>query len=320
MSYIHLTQDERYQIKAYLQMGKSQAEIARKLKRSESSIGRELTRNTGERGYRPKQAQEMATKRHKEKIKAIKMTKSTISLIEEKIRLDWSPEQISGRLLKDEGISISHETIYQHILNDKNDGGDLYTHLRCQKKRKKRYGTKAHDRRGQIKDKVSIEKRPSIVENKSRIGDWEGDLVIGKNHKRALVTLVERKSKKTKIALVESKQAKPVSDAVIKILTNEKTHTLTLDNGKEFAAHKDINAKTSASVYFAHPYSSWERGLNENTNGLIRQYFPKGSCFKNITVSDVKRVENILNNRPRKDLGYCTPNEIYNGTRRIKHE
>jgi len=150
MSYIHLTQDERYQIKAYLQMGKSQAEIARKLKRSESSIGRELTRNTGERGYRPKQAQEMATKRHKEKIKAIKMTKSTISLIEEKIRLDWSPEQISGRLLKDEGISISHETIYQHILNDKNDGGDLYTHLRCQKKRKKRYGTKAHDRRGQI--------------------------------------------------------------------------------------------------------------------------------------------------------------------------
>ena len=288
--------------------------------RNKSTIYRELARNTGARGYRPKQAGEMASERHKLKPKAINITPSVITIVEKKILLDWSPEQISGRLLREDNISISHEAIYQHILADKLAGGDLYKHLRCQKKNKKRYGTKSDDKRGKIKDKVSIEKRPQVVDNKTRKGDWEGDLVIGKNHKRALVTLVDRKTKKAKIAIIDSKHATPVSLAVIDLLKNETKHTITFDNGKEFAGHKHMKAKTGAMIYFAHPYSSWERGLNENTNGLIRQYFPKGSCFDNISDAEVKRVEDILNNRPRKTLSYRTPNEVYSGIKRVCSE
>jgi IS30 family transposase len=322
MNYHHITQEERYQIYAYKQTGKLAIEIAELLDRNKSTIYRELSRNSGGRGYQPKQAQELATKRHQSKFKAIKMTAEVVSIIKGKIILDWSPEQISGRAFKDENLqfSISHETIYQYMLADKLSGGLLYRHLRCQKKNKKRYGTKSDDKRGQIKDKISIEKRPQIVEEKSRKGDWEGDLIIGKNHKRALVTLADRKTKKVKIAIVDSKHAEPVSEAVIKLLENETKHTVTFDNGKEFAGHKEIKEKTGAMIYFAHPYSSWERGLNENTNGLIRQYFPKGSSFESITNADVKRVENILNNRPRKTLGFCTPNEIYDGTRRVRYQ
>lgn len=320
MKYTHLTQEERYQIKAYIQIGKSKIDIAAELGRHKSTISREIERNTGGKGYRPKQAHDKAKDRLKNANKAIKMTPELITKIEGMIRLDWSPEQISGRLLNDESIFISHESIYQHILNDKKKGGDLYTHLRCQKKNKKRYGTKSNDKRGKIKDRVSIENRPQIVEEKTRKGDWEGDLVIGKNHKRALVTLADRKTKKVKIAIIDSKEADGVEAAVTELLKEETVHTVTFDNGKEFSNHKEIAKNTGAKIYFAHPYSSWERGLNENTNGLIRQYFPKGSSFKSITRADVKRVESTLNNRPRKTLSYCTPNEIYSGERRIQYE
>lgn len=319
MSYNHLTSEERYLIHAYKASGLLAPEIADILGRNKSTIYREIERNTSGRGYRPKQADELASKRQSEKRKAIKMTESTIAKIEAKIKEDWSPEQISGRLLNEDNISISHETIYQHILKDKASGGDLHVHLRCQKKNKKRYGTKASDKRGQIVNRVSIDERPKIVDDKNRKGDWEGDLVIGKNHKRALVTLADRKTKKVKIAIVDSKHAGPVSQALIDLLIDETKHTVTLDNGKEFAGHELVKDQTGADVYFAHPYSSWERGLNENTNGLIRQYFPKGSCFEHITDADCRRVENILNNRPRKTLGYLTPNEVYSGERRVQY-
>jgi IS30 family transposase len=316
MSYTHLTQEERYQIYAYKKTGKSTPEIGLELGRNKSSIYRELKRNTGGRGYRPKQANGMALVRLSNTKKTIKMVDEVVTKIEEKIRLDWSPEQVSGRLLKEEGISISHETIYQHILKDKKDGGFLYTHLRCQKKRRKRYGSKSRDKRGQIKDRVSIESRPKVVDKKSRIGDWEGDLVIGKNHKGALVTLADRKSKKVKIAKIDSKNAGIVDKAVFNLLKDEKVITITFDNGKEFSHHKSMAKKLDARIFFAHPYSSWERGLNENTNGIIRQYFRKGSSFENLTDKDAKVVEKILNNRPRKTLGFNTPNEIYSGQRR----
>ena len=316
MNYTHLTQEERYQIHAYKQAGKSVPEIAKKLGRNKSSLYRELERNTGQRGYRPKQADALAVKRLSNAPKAIKLTEIVIVKVEEKLRCYWSPEQISGRLLKEEGISISHETIYQHILRDKKNGGDLYTYLRHQKKRRRRYGSKVHDRRGQIKDKVSIDERPKVVDAKTRLGDWEGDLVIGKNHKGALVTLAERKSMKVKIDIVPSKEANGVGKSVSNLLSKEKVFTITFDNGKEFANHKQMAVDTSSKVYFAHPYSSWERGLNENTNGLIRQFFKKGSSFENISNEDVKAVEDLLNNRPRKSLGYNTPNEIYSGERR----
>jgi IS30 family transposase len=320
MKYCHLTQDERSQIYAYKTTGMSHDKIALSLGRNKSTISREFIRNTGGKGYRPKQAHQLAAERLKTAYKATTITDHIISIVEEKIRLDWSPEQVSGRLLKEDNISISHETIYQHILKDKKAGGDLYTHLRCQKKRRKRYGTKAHDKRGQIKDRVSIEKRPRVVDEKSRKGDWEGDLVIGKNHKRALVTLVDRKTKKIKIALVESKEAEGVEKAVTNLLKRETSYTITFDNGKEFSNHKEMAQNTGAKIYFAHPYSSWERGLNENSNGLARQYFPKGSSFKDITHDDVAKVENILNNRPRKTLRYATPNEIYSGKKRVQYE
>jgi len=298
-------------------MGKSVTEISLEIDRNKGTISRELRRNCGQRGYRPRQAHALATERFQNSEKAIKLTTETIGLINEKILLDWSPEQVSGRLKKDHNISISHETIYQHILEDKKNGGALYTHLRCQKKRRKRYGTKPHDRRGQIKNKVSIELRPKIVDEKTRIGDWEGDLVIGKNHVGALVTLVDRKSKKVLIAKVKSKNATRVKSEVCKMLKDKKVHTITFDNGKEFSYHELMAEKLDAKVYFAHAYSSYERGLNENTNGLIRQYFTKGSSFENITKEDVKKVEDTLNNRPRKGIGYCTPNEIYFGKKRI---
>lgn len=320
MNYTHLTQTERYQIYAFKKIGYLPGEIAQEIGRDPSTIYRELNRNTGEKGYRPKQAQETATERLKNIQKAIKMTKELIQQIDEKIRLNWSPEQISGRLFKEKGLEISHERIYQHILDDKKKGGSLHKHLRCQKKRKKRYGTKAHDRRGQIPNKVSIEERPAIVETKSRTGDWEGDLVIGKNHKNAIVTLVDRQSKKVKFAKVKSKKAAVVETSICRILKGENIFTLTFDNGKEFSNHESMANKLNAKIYFAHPYSSYERGLNENSNGLLRQYFPKGSCFELITDKDIKMAEDALNNRPRKSLGFNTPNEIYSGERRVPRQ
>jgi IS30 family transposase len=206
-------------------------------------------------------------------------------------------------------LSISHERIYQYVLADKKSGGTLYQHLRhSNKKRKKRYGS--HDRRGQLKNRISIDERPKIVDKKTRIGDWEIDTVIGKNHKGALVTIVDRVSKVTVIEKVATKHADGVTDATIKGLLPYIVHTITGDNGKEFAGHEWIAKALDTNFYFAHPYSSWQRGCNENTNGLIRQYVPKGSSFDHLTNKDAKKIMGRLNNRPRKSLGYRTPNEF----------
>jgi IS30 family transposase len=240
------------------------------------------------------------------------MTPALILLIEARILLDWSPEQVSGQLEDELGILVSHERIYQHIWADKRHGGILYTHLRqCHKKRKKKYGSK--DKRGQIRNRVSIDERPAIVAEKTRIGDWEIDTVIGQNHQGALVTIVDRVSKFTLIKKVDSKHAEVVTAATIILLQPylDKTLTITADNGKEFAGHETIKEQLSANVYFAHPYCSWERGLNENTNGLIRQYFTKGSSFENITDDEVEAVMNKLNHRPRKTLKFKTPHTVF---------
>ena len=289
----------------------NQTAIALELGVDKSTISRELTRNIGGNGYHAKQAQLFSDNRRKMAEKHIKMTSDLKQTIREQLCDDWSPDQIAGRLKQTENILISHESIYKYILEDKDSGGELYKHLRhFGKKRKKRYGSP--DRRGQIKNRVSIEKRPMIVDKKTRIGDWEGDTVIGKNHKGALVTLVDRVSKVTLIAKVSSKEADGVTDATIKMLGPYANfvRTITFDNGKEFSGHEIIAKRLAAKVYFAHPYSSWERGLNENTNGLIRQYVPKGSSFDGLTHDDVHRVSIRLNNRPRKSLGYLTPNEL----------
>ena len=301
--YNQITKEERYQIQAELKAGLSVPEIANGLGRDKSSVYREINRNIGLRGYRPEQANEKALTRRKEAAKAVKMTAAFVMKIEELIRLEWSPEQISGRRLKEHNECISHERIYQHIWADKQKGGDLYTYLRRQGKKydKRRNGKST---RGQIKNQVSIDDRPEIVDNKTRVGDWEIDTVIGKNHKGAIVTIVERKTLFTVAALVDSKQADVVTDATINLLTPliGRVHTITADNGKEFSWHENFAEALNTKVYFAHPYSSWERGLNENTNGLLRQYFPKGTDFRTLTQKDIDDAVYKINNRPRKIL------------------
>lgn len=310
--YTQLAREQRYQIHALLKAGHNQSEIAMMLGCHKSTISRELRRNCGLRGYRPKQADQLAMNRRAEKVKP-RIQPEHWALVEQLLRQDWSPEQISLWLAKEKHLTVSHEWIYQYVLDDKRHGGDLHRHLRCQKARKKRYG--AYERRGQLSNRVSIDERPAIVERRSRIGDWELDTIIGKHHRLALVSLTERKSRLTLIAKVATRTADNVEHAVIDLLgpLSKRVHTITSDNGKEFANHECIAEALGAAFYFAHPYASWERGLNENTNGLIRQYFPKGSAFTSITESDLQRVMNKLNNRPRKCLGMKTPNQVFFG-------
>lgn len=309
--YKQLTYEQRCQISALKKRGDSQRTIANLIGVSQSTVSRELTRNAGERGYRHKQAQSKAVQRRSEAAKPTKMTPPMVELIESKLCLDWSPEQISGWLLESKGELVSFETIYLHVWADKKAGGDLYTHLRHQGKKynKRRHGKSS---RGQIKNRVSIDDRPEIVDDRSRVGDWEIDTVIGKGHSGALVTIVERFTKLTVSAQVKSKTAEDVAEATIALLTPFKAvvHTITADNGKEFAYHEKISEALSADVYFSHPYSSWERGLNENTNGLLRQYFPKQTDLKQVSEEAVNNAVKKLNTRPRKSLDYKTPAQV----------
>lgn len=312
MRYKQLTQVERYQIYALLKAGHTQSEIAMILDRHKSTVSREIRRNTGLRGYQPKQAQRLTEERRQAKVQP-RICHTVWHNVTRLLRQDWSPEQISLWFKAEIDVSISHEWIYQYVLQDKTEGGDLYQHLRCQKQRRKRYGS--YNRRGQLIDRVSIDERPTVVDLRSRIGDWELDTIIGKGHKQAIVSLTERKSRYTLIQKVERKTAQCVSKAIIKLLSpiSDQVLTLTSDNGKEFADHKNIASKLNAKFYFAHPYASWERGLNENTNGLIRQYFPKNRDFTTITQKEINQAMIKLNNRPRKCLGMKTPNQVFLG-------
>lgn len=310
-AYKQLTSGQRYQISALAKIGYGPTEIAEELEVHKSTISRELSRNKGERGYRPKQADEKARERREQIRPQKRIRAETWKLVEEKICEDWSPEQVSGSLKKNQGIQISHEWIYQHILADKQENGKLYTHLRQHGKRRKRYGM--YDRRGKLPNRVSIEDRPEVVEQRERLGDWEIDTLVGKGHRGALVSLVERKSRYTLLQPVTQRLANLVADATISLLlpfTNS-VHTITGDNGKEFAEHVRIAETLKSSFYFAHPYSAWERGTNENTNGLVRQYFPKKTDFSTVTLADAKVAVEKLNQRPRKCLDFKTPFEVF---------
>lgn len=309
MTYKQLTREQRYQIYALKKKNHSQIDIADTLGVHRSTISRELKRNIGKRGYRPEQAHRFTLER-RAKAKC-RIGSQTWQLIEDKIKEDWSPQQISEQFKKKGIACVSHERIYQHILKDKRKGGKLHTHLRCQKKRRKRYGS--YDRRGQIPNKQSIDERPDLVEKRERIGDMEIDTVIGKGHQGGLTTIVDRMSRYTFIHRIDTKQADEVKKATIKLLESEakRLHTITSDNGKEFAQHQLIADELGIDFYFAHPYASWERGTNENTNGLIRQYFPKSTNFLEVTDEQVVLVAEKLNHRPRKALGYLTPHEVF---------
>jgi IS30 family transposase len=316
MEYNHLTEEERYQIDDLRREGFNQKQIAKKIRRSSSTLSRELHRNEGERGWRPRQAQLKAQERLvvRGKNNARKVSEEAWRYAEKHLTEDqWSPEQISGRAELDGIEGISHETIYQRILEDKNASGNLYTHLRCKKKRKKRYGS-ARSTRGAIPNRVDIDQRPAIVDSRKRTGDWEGDTIIGSHDGGAVIaSMVERKSRYTVLAKAKNKTTTAVITSINQHMLPiaNLVHTITLDNGKEFSLHGAMSTMLDADVYFAKPYHSWERGLNENTNGLVRQYFPKKIPFDKITHHDLQRVVRKLNNRPRKCLGYKTTFEVF---------
>jgi IS30 family transposase len=312
LSYRHLTMYDRTVLKTLLQEGKSKQYIAERLGRSLSTIKRELRRNSGRRGYRPKQAQEMSEARSSVP-RTQKMTPEVSAYIAGKLAEKLSPEQISGTMEPAVGVRLSHERIYQLIWQDKREGGMLYIHLRIAngKKHRKRYGK--NDWRGRIPGRIGIEERPAIVSRKTRLGDWEADLVSGAHHRGFLVTLVERKSKFTLIGHVMNKTSELVGAEIIRLLSGhkDKVHTVTYDNGREFSGHQTINAALLCASYFAAPYHSWERGLNENTNGLIRQYIPKDSDIRRIDRAYIQFVQDSLNRRPRKTLDFRTPEKVF---------
>jgi IS30 family transposase len=309
MSYTQLTQEQRYQISALLKMGHNRTEIAEVIGTHKSTVSRELGRNRGMRGYQPKQAHRKALSRRNHS--RVRIMPEIWELIEAKLRLEWSPEQISGWLHRHQAIQVSHEWIYQYILVDKQVGGDLYRHLRCHKKRRKRYGS--YDRRGQLPNRVSIEERPAIVEQRQRIGDWEVDTIVGKRHHQAIVTLTERKSRFSLLRKVERRTADQVTEALIDLLlpVSNRLHTITADNGKEFAEHERVAQALQADFFFAHPYAAWERGANENMNGLVRQYIPKNCDFASVTDAELILIMKRLNHRPRKCLDFLSPFEVF---------
>lgn len=310
----HLTEGQRYEIFAYLRSEKSQNEIAQILGFNKSTISRELKRNCDKRNgeYRPELAQRKYKNRINKRNHYQRFSEDIRARVDELLKNDYSPEQISGRM-KTEGLEcVSHETIYLYVWRDKKQGGELYKHLRRRGRHYTKRGSKTNGR-GFIKNRVDIDQRPSIVDEKIRFGDLEIDTVIGKNHKGALLTINDRATSLVWIRLLSGKEAAPLTEAAIKALWPVKDiiHTITADNGKEFSFHEEIANDLDISIYFAKPYHSWERGANENTNGLIRQYFPKGTDLGEITHEQVMQVQNILNSRPRKRLGYMTPKEKF---------
>lgn len=312
--YKQLTTGQRYQIYGLKQSGLNQTQIALNVGVDKSTISREFRRNKGKRGWRPNQAQSFRDERKQACNNGKHFSLSEWAEVDRLLRKDLSPEQTANRLELEGGLQISHEAIYQHVYADKRDGGNLCNNLRSQKQRRKRYAS-GQQRRGMIKNRVSIDDRPGIVDQKTRIGDWEGDTVIGKNHRGGLVTLAERKSRYVLAGHIRSKHADGVTAVTTRLLTpfKDRCHTITFDNGKEFAEHERIATELQALIYFAHPYHSWERGLNENSNGLLRQYFPKSMELTNITEDQVQWAVERLNHRPRKVLGFRSPHEVLFG-------
>jgi len=310
MTQKQLTLEKRYEIKAYIQAGFSKTEIAHKIKVHKSTITRELQRNSGRSGYYPKAADIKSKQRRQNARKHIKFTQDIQNKVKALLLLDFSPEQISGRLKKEKDISISHERIYQYLREDRAAGGSLWKSLRHSNKiRKKRNRT---ERRGHIPDRVFIDQRPKIVDQRRRIGDWEADTLWKPRGKGgALLTLVERKTGYTLLTWLPDRKALRIAETITTLLSDfkERVHTLTVDNGKEFAEHKMISANLKTKIYFAHPYHSWERGTIENTNGLIRQYFPRKIRLDQSVAKQVPFVQQRLNFRPRKRLNYKTPYE-----------
>lgn len=311
MSYRQLTREQRYQIWACLRMGMKKSRIAEEVGVHKSTITRELRRNEwGRWKYNPSRAARFARERHRDKIKH-RIDELTWARVDSLLKLEWRPEQIAMRLKLENFPTASHETIYQHIYQNKREGGMLYTHLPRQHTYRKRIHK--YCKRGFREPRRPISERPAIVETRSRIGDWEADTIIGRKQQQAIVSIVERSSRFCLLQKVMRRSAELVAHAACQILlpVKHKVLTITSDNGSEFAGHLNIALSLGADFFFADPYSSWQRGTNENTNGLVRQYFPKKTDFSLLSDADIQLVADRLNNRPRKCLGFRTPSEVF---------
>jgi IS30 family transposase len=315
MKYKHISQAERYQIYALMKAGHDQSQIAKLLDRQKSTISRELIRNTGYRGYRPKQACEFSVERAQNSRNAPTVEPWVREEACSLARMQCSPEQIAARL------PISHETMYQHVYADKAQGGFLWKSLRCQKQKRKRYAG-GRDRRGQIPNRRRLSERTLHIEARRQAGHLECDTVIGASHKGAVVTMVERKSGYAVLAKVVNKTSDLVSSAIVSNLQPFaiRVKTLTYGNGKEFVAHGLIDQQLNSTAYFAKPFASWERGSNENFNGLLRQYISKKRAMSTVSDVEIRIIQNRLNNRPRKRLVLKTPEEVFNQSSALRFE
>ena len=315
----HITIEQRYVIQSLLKLGLQQKEIAIQIGKDKSVVSRELKRNANDSGlYNAQFAHENARQRALKKAKHRKFTDEVKAYVSALLRDDFSPEQISG-IAKKHGIGcVSHETIYQFVWSDKKDKGTLYQHLRNKGRRYRKRGAQK-DSRGIIRNRVDISERPAIVDKKERFGDLEIDTVIGKNHRGALLTINDRATGLVWIRKLKGKEANALYLKAVNTLMpfKDRLHTITSDNGKEFACHELISLRLKVKMYFARPYHSWERGANENLNGLIRQYFPKGCEFEKVTPKQIKVVETKLNNRPRKRFNFDTPLERFHQIKKI---
>lgn len=320
MSYKHITPDQRNELSALKRTKTKQKEIAQILGKNRTTIYRESIRNKNKDGkYDARIAKQKTTERRikaNQRFRKIENNKWLREYIIKKLKKYWSPEQISGRLkkkwTKDKSRHIGKDSIYEFIYTERKD---LVKYLRCQKgKYRRRYGTRIREKQREEAKKKRIDMRPKIVEKRGRIGDWEGDTIVGGERKIHILTHVERKSgilfadklERATAGLTEEKTIKRFE----KIPRNKK-HTLTYDNGSTFASHKETERKTKIDIYFAYPYHSWERGCNENANGLLRQFFPKKSLFANVSQKDIDKAYRLINNRPRKRLNYLTPYEVF---------
>ena len=313
----HISLEQRYQIEILIDAKKTNKEISELLGFNKSTIGREISRCKMNRAnYDPEKAHrdQVSKRNNRSNYKFDNQQKSTVKHYLQK--LQWSPEQISERLKKEKRhVTVSHETIYRYVYNDAQQGGELYKELRHSKKKRKQQGSRLK-KKEIIPNRVSIDYRPNVVESKGRFGDWEADTVIGTQASGGgvLVTLTERKSKYLLMKKVTSKSSSEVIPAILEMIEGSPIpfKTITFDNGTEFTAHEDITKEYGIETYFAHPYHSWERGLNENTNGLIRQYLPKRKAFNDKEDSEIRQIEQKINNRPRKTLEFLSPVEFYN--------
>lgn len=314
MTYCQLTSAERYMLAALRRQGLNPAEIARALGRHRSTVCREVSRNSTrvDGRYRAFTAQERTNGRRSRSRRNLRFSAEDFAQVEELLCRQWSPEQVAGHLARLGHLSISHETIYRHIWRDKRAGGLLYTHLRgARKRRRKRYG--AYDSRGKLAGKRLLSERPASVETRRQLGHWEIDTVMGTGSKDGIVTLVERKSGLLLIGKLADRTTTSLNRRVIGLINRHQGafETITSDNGTEFHHYQRIEARTKALFYFARPYHSWERGSNENANGLIRQYLPKGTSMAALSQHQCTSIARQLNTRPRKRHGFRTPLECY---------